>query len=121
MLPFEEFQNIVSAEKQLLSFEEFQNQVLEAFNCTKEECEFWSSSFYFSALINYTNCQYLFFTVKYGTDPENCNYGRWSVVKEYDKFCRDVSDSLTQAIKVVAQKTEESIKEEIAVFKHLEK
>ena len=121
MLPFEEFQNIVSAEKQLLSFEEFQNQVLEAFNCTKEECEFWDSSYYFSALIHYTNRQYLFFTVKYAIDPDSCNYGRWIVAKEYDKACRDVSDSLVQAIKVVAQKTKESIKEETAIFEKIEK
>lgn len=105
----------------MLSFEEFQKQVLEAFNCTKEECEFWDSSYYFSALIHYTNHQYLFFTVKYAIDPDSCNYGRWIVVKEYDKACRDVSDSLVQAIKVVAQKTEESIKEETAILEKIEK
>lgn len=119
MMSYEEFQSSVSAE--LLSFEEFQNQVLEVFNCTKEECEFWDSSYYFSALIHYTNHQYLFFTVKYAIDPDSCNYGRWIVVKEYDKACRDVSDSLVQAIKVVAQKTEESIKEETAIFEKIEK
>ena len=105
----------------MLSFEQFQNQVLKAFNCSKKECEFWSSSFYFSVTINYTNSQWLFFTVKYDIDPASCNYGRWIVVKEYDKICKDVSDSLMQAIKVVAQKTKESIKEENAVFKHIEK
>ena len=104
----------------MLSFEEFQDQVLKTFNCTKEECDFWSSSFYFLVKINYTNCQWLFFTVKYDIDPDSRNYGRWIVVKEYDKFCKDVSDSLVQAIKVVAQKTEQSIKEEIAVFKHIQ-
>ena len=111
---------MLSSEKELLSFEEFQNQVLGVFKCAKEECEFWSSSYYFSALINYTNLQWLFFRVKYVTDPESCNYGRWIVVKEYDKFCRDNSDSLMQAIKVVARQTKESIKEEVAVFKHIE-
>ena len=105
--------------KELLSFEEFQKQVLEAFNASKEECDFWSSSYSFSALINYTNRQWLFFTVKYSIDPNSCNYGRWIVVKEYDKVCRDISDSLMQAIKVVAQKTSQSIKEELAVFKHI--
>ncbi len=104
-----------------MSFEEFQKQVLEVFKCTKEECEFWSSSYYFSASIHYTNSQYLFFTVKYAIDPDSCNYGRWIVVKEYDKACRDISDSLMQAIKVVAQKTEESIKEETAIFEKIEK
>ena len=121
MLSFEELQNIVSAEKQLLSFKEFRDQILEAFNASKEECEFWSSSYYFSAIIHYTNRQYLFFTVRYVTDTENCNYGRWIVIKEYDKACKDISDSLIQGIKVLELKTEESIKEEIAVFKHLEK
>jgi hypothetical protein len=105
--------------KELLSFEEFQKQVLEAFNASKEECEFWDSSYYFSALINYTNGHYLFFRVKYVTDPKNCNYGRWIIVKEYDKVCKDISDSLMQAIEVVAQKTSQSIKEELAVFKHI--
>lgn len=112
---------MLSSKKELLSFEEFQNQVIEAFNCTKEECEFWSNSSWFSSVISYTNRQWLFFTVKYSIDPDACNYGRWIVVKEYDKACKDISDSLIQGIKVLAQKTEESIKEEIAVFKHLEK
>jgi hypothetical protein len=112
-MSFEELQSVVSAEKQLLSFEEFQNQVLEAFKCTKEECEFWDSSYYFSALINYTNGHYLFFRVRYN--------GRWIVIKEYDKAYRDISDSLMQAIKVVAQKTKESIKEETAIFEKIEK
>ena len=121
MLSFEEFQNTVLAEKKLLSFEEFQNQVLEVFNCTKEECKFWSSSSWFSSVISYTGRQWLYFTVKYAIDPENCNYGRWIVIKEYDKACKDISDSLIQGIKVLELKTEESIKEEIAVFKHIEK
>ena len=112
---------MLSSKKELLSFEEFQNQVLEAFNASKEECEFWSSSYYFSALINYTNRQYLFFTVRYVTDTENCNYGRWIVIKEYDKACKDISDSLIQGIKVLKQKTEENIKEEIAIFEKIEK
>ena len=112
---------MLSLKKELLSFEEFQKQVLKAFNASKEECEFWSSSYHFSALINYTNCRWLFFTVKYSIDPNSCNYGRWSVVKKYDKSCKDISDSLMQAIKVVAQKTEESIEEELAVFKHIKK
>lgn len=105
----------------MLSFEEFQNQVLEAFNCTKEECEFCNLSYAFFADISYRKYQWLQFAVKRITDPDSCNYGRWIVVKKYDKACKDISDSLTQAIKVVAQKTEESIREEIAVFKHLEK
>ena len=112
---------MLSSKKELLSFEEFQNQVIEAFNCTKEECEFWSNSSWFSSVISYTGRHWLSFTVKYAIDPENCNYGRWIVIKEYDYRYKNISDSLIQGIKVLAQKTEESIKEEIAVFKHLEK
>ena len=111
---------MLSSEK-VLSFEEFQNQVLEAFNVSKEECEFWSNSSWFSSVISYTGRHWLSFTVKYAIDHENCNYGRWIVIKEYDKACKDISDSLIQGIKVLELKTEESIKEEIAVFKHLEK
>lgn len=121
MLSFEEFQNIVSAEKQLLSFKEFQNEVLEAFNCTREECEFCNLSYAFLADVSYQKYQWLQFAVKYIADPENCNYGRWIVVKRYDKACKDISKSLAQAIKALAQKTEESIKEEIAIFKKIEK
>lgn len=101
----------------MLSFEEFQNQVLKAFKCTKEECEFWDSSYYFSALINYTDRQWLFFTVKYSIDPDAGDYGRWSVVKEYDKG----SDSLIEAVKILEQQTEQCIRKETAVLKHLEK
>ena len=121
MLSFEELQNIVSAEKQLLSYAEFQNQVLEAFNCTKEECEFCDLSYAFFADVGYRKYQWVQFAVKYVRDPENCNYGRWIIVKRYNKVCKDISDSLIQGIKVLEQKTEESIKEEIAVFKHIEK
>ncbi len=105
LLSFEEFQG--TSKKELLSFEEFQSHVLEIFNASKEECKFCSSSYHFLALINYTGCQWLFFTVKYSIDPDACSYGRWSVVKEKDKG----SDSLVEAIEIVSQKTE------IAVFK----
>jgi hypothetical protein len=40
MLSFEELQNSVLVEKQLLSFEEFQSHVLKVFNASKEECDF---------------------------------------------------------------------------------
>ena len=43
MLSFEELQSKASAEKQLLSYEEFQNQVLKVFNASKRECDFTSS------------------------------------------------------------------------------
>lgn len=120
-MSFKEFQNIVSVEKQLLSFEEFQDQVLKVFNPSKRECEFWSNSSYYSSVISYTNCQWVSFTVKYVKDPENCNYGRWICVKRYDKACKDISNSLIQGIKVLEQQTEESIEEEIAVFRDIGK
>ena len=112
---------MLSSEKELLSFEQFQSHVLEVFNASKEECEFWSSSSYFSSVISYTNRRWLSFVVKYATDPENCNYGRYIVIKEYNYRFKDISDSLIQGLKVLEQQTEESIKEEIGVFKRLEK
>ena len=112
---------MLSSEKELLSFEQFQSHVLEVFNASKEECEFWSSSSHYSSVISYTNRRWLSFTVKYVIDPENCNYDRWIVAKEYDHRCKDISDSLIQGIKVLEQQTEKSIREEIAVFKHIEK
>jgi hypothetical protein len=121
MLSFEELQSKALAEKQLLSYEEFQNRVLEVFNASEEECDFYDFSRSFVAEINYTNCQWLFFTVKYVTDPENCYYGHWICVKRYDKACKCITELLPQAIEVLAQRTEESIKEEIAVFNQLKK
>ena len=121
MLSYEEFRSAVSAEKQLLSFEEFKNQVLEVFNASEEECDFYDFSRSFVAEISYTNCQWLFFAVKYVTDPENCYYGHWITVKTYDKACKSISESLSQAIEVIAQRTEESIREEIRTFNQLEK
>lgn len=107
------------SEKELLSFEQFQSHVLEVFNASKEECEFWSSSSYYSSVISYTNRRWLSFTVKYVIDPENCNYGRWIAIKEHDHRYKDISDSLIQGIKVLEQQSKESIKEEIAIFEKI--
>jgi hypothetical protein len=115
---------MLSSEKELLSFEQFQSHVLEVFNASKEECEFWSSSSYYSSVISYTNCPWLSFTVKYATDPENCTwglYGRWIVAKEYDYHFKDISGSLIQGIKVLEQQTEKSIREETVIFEKIEK
>jgi hypothetical protein len=120
MQSFEELQNSVSAEKQLLSFEEFKNRVLETFNASKEECDFSPLSYAFLAEVSYQKYQWLQFVVRYITDPENCYYGQWICVKRYNKACKSFSDSLNQGIKALEQQTEESIKEEIAVFKRLE-
>jgi hypothetical protein len=120
MLSYEELQSKVLAEKQLLSFEEFRNQVLEAFKCTKEECDFTNFSYAFFAEVSYTNCQWLQFGVRYITDPQNSNYGSWLVSKK-SKDCKALSDSLDQGIKALEQQVEKSIKEEIGVFKRLEK
>jgi hypothetical protein len=59
--------------------------------------------------------------IKYTTDPENCYCGHWITVKRYDKACKSITELLPQAIEVLAQRTEESIKEEIAVFNQLKK
>ena len=119
MMSYEEFQSSVSAEKQLLSFEEFQSQVLKVFNASKRECDFYEFSYGFVAEISYTKCQWLFFVVRYITDPENCYYKQWIAVKRYGKACKSISESLPQGIKVLAQRTEESIKEEIDTFNQL--
>jgi hypothetical protein len=121
MLSYEEFRSAVSAEKQLLSFEEFKNQVLGVFNASEEECDFYDFSRSFVAEISYTNRQWLQFVIKYITDPENCYCGHWITVKRYDKACKSITELLPQAIEVLAQRTEESIKEEIAVFNQLKK
>jgi hypothetical protein len=120
MLSFKELQNSVLVEKQLLSFEEFQSHVLKVFNASKEECDFSNFSYAFFAEISYTNCQWLQFGVCYITDPQNSNYGSWLVSKK-SKDCKALSDSLDQGIKALEQQVEESIKEEIGVFKRLEK
>ncbi|MFN7338069.1 MAG: hypothetical protein ACK5SY_00570 [bacterium] len=121
MLSYEEFQNSVSAEKQLLSFEEFQSHVLKVFNASEEECDFSNFSYAFYAEVSYQKYQWLQFVVRYITDSESCYYGRWICVKRYDKACKTISDSLNQGIKALERQTEESIKEEIDVFKRLEK
>jgi hypothetical protein len=102
MLSFEELQSKASAEKHLLSYEEFQNQVLKVFGASKRECDFYNFSYGFVAEISYTNCQWLFFVVKYVTDPENCYYGHWICVKRYDKACKCITESLPQAVEVLA-------------------
>ena len=121
MLSYEEFRSAVSAEKQLLSFEEFKNQVLGVFNASEKECDFYDFSRSFVAEISYTNRQWLQFVIKYITDPENYYCGHWITVKRYDKACKSITELLPQAIEVLAQRTEESIKEEIAVFNQLKK
>ena len=121
MLSYEELQSSVSVERQLLSYEEFQSHVLKVFNASKEECDFYNFSRSFVAEISYTNCQWLQFVIKYITDPENCYCGHWITVKTYDKACKSISESLSQAIEVIAQRTEESIREEIRTFNQLEK
>jgi len=121
MLSYEEFRSAVSVEKQLLSFEEFKNQVLGVFNASEKECDFYDFSYGFVAEISYTNCQWLQFVIKYITDPENCYCGHWITVKRYDKACKSISESLFQAIEVIAQRTKESINEEIRTFNQLEK
>jgi hypothetical protein len=120
MLSYKELQNSVSAEKQLLSFKEFQSQVLGTFNASKEECDFSPLSYAFLAEVSYHKYQWLQFEVRYITDPENCYYGQWICVKRYNKACKTISDSLNQGIKALERQTEESIKEEIGAFKRLE-
>ena len=120
MLSFEEFQASVSAGKNLLTFKEFQAQVLRVFNCHWMDCEFIEESYGFKADLFYPKYRNIQFVVKYVTDSENCNYRRWIVIKRYEKVCKDTSNSLAQALAVVAQQSEENIKEEIALFYHIQ-
>ena len=120
MLSFEEFQATVSAEKNLLTFEQFKTQVLTVFKCHDIDCDFTKLSYAFIAELCFPKYPNIIFEVRYAIDHENCNYGRWIVIKRYEKICKDISDSLAQALSVVAQKTEENIKEEIALFNHIQ-
>ena len=147
MLSFEEFQATVSAEKNLLTFEQFKTQVLTVFKCHGTDCNFdvesiapedvsaefvedeededseteVSYSYAFMADLYFPKYPNTQFVVKYVIDHKNCNYGRWIVIKlRYEKICKNISNSLAQALSVVAQKTEENIKEEIALFNHIQ-
>jgi hypothetical protein len=99
----------------MLSFQEFQEQVLNVFSPSERECKFWKSYSNFSANINYHGVN-VSFQVKYIIDEKDCNCGQWFIEKTYTQDCKTFSDSLTQGIETIEKQTTKSINGELQVF-----
>jgi hypothetical protein len=104
----------------MLSFQEFQEQVLNVFSPIGE-IEFWKSYSSFSADINYHGVEYVSFQVKYIIDEKDCNCGQWFIQKTYTQKCKTFSDSLTQGIETIGKQTTECINGELQVFFKIQK
>jgi hypothetical protein len=100
----------------MLSFQEFQEQVLNVLSPSERECEFWKSYSSFSANINYHGVEYVSFRVRYIIDEKDCNCGQWFIQKTYTQECNTFSDSLTQGIETIGKQTTECINGELQVF-----
>jgi hypothetical protein len=100
----------------MLSFQEFQEQVLLVFSPSERECRFWKSYSSFSADINYQGVEWISFQVKYIIDEKDCNCGQWFIQKTYTQDCKTFSDSLTQGIKAIDKQTTKRINGELQVF-----
>lgn len=98
----------------MLSFQEFQEQVLTVFNVTQKECKFANNCTYLGATISYDNYQVVF-EVKYIKSN-----GRWHIQKFLAQGCETFSDSLTQGIKTIDKQTTDSINGELQVFHKIE-
>lgn len=94
----------------MLSFQEFQEQVLSIFGVTEKECKFANNCTYLGATISYDNYQVVF-EVKYIKSN-----GRWHIQKFLSQGCEAFSDSLTQGIKTISEQTTDSINGELQVF-----
>jgi uncharacterized membrane protein len=94
----------------MLSFQEFQEQVLSVFDVTEKECKFAKNCIYLGATISYDNYQVVF-EVKYIKSN-----GRWHIQKFLAQGCETFSDSLTQGIKTIDKQTTDSINNELQVF-----
>jgi hypothetical protein len=105
----------------MLSFQEFQEQVLKVFSPSKRECTFWGSYSSFSANINYHGLKYISFQVKYIIDEKDCNCGQWFIQKTYTQDCKTFSDSLTQGIKAIDKQSKKCINDELQLFSELKK
>jgi hypothetical protein len=103
----------------MLSFQEFQDQVLNVLSPSKRECKFWKSYSSFSADINYHGLKYISFQVKYIIDEKDCNCGQWFIQKTYTQDCKTFSDSLTQGIETIGKQTTERINDELFLFESL--
>ena len=93
----------------MLSFQEFQEQVLSIFGVTEKECEFANNHTYLVATISYE--QWIVFEVKYIKSD-----GRWHIQKFLAQDCETFSDSLTQGIKTISKQATDSINGELQVF-----
>ena len=93
----------------MLSFQEFQEQVLSIFGVTEKECEFANNHTYLGATISYE--QWIVFEVKYIKSD-----GRWHIQKFLAQDCETFSDSLTQGIKTISEQATDSINGELQVF-----
>jgi len=105
----------------MLSFQEFQEQVLNVFSPSERECEFWKSYSSFSADINYHGVEWISFQVRYIIDEKNCNCGQWFIQKTYTQECKIFSNSLTQGIETIDKQTTECINGELQVFFKIQK
>lgn len=95
----------------MLSFQEFQEQVLTVFNVTEKECKFTKTFIYFEATISYDNYRAIVFEVMYFKGD-----GRWHIQKTYTQDCKTFSDSLAQGIETIGKQTTDSINGELQVF-----
>jgi hypothetical protein len=100
----------------MLSFQEFQEQVLLVFSPSERECKFWKSYSAFSANIDYHGVEYVSFEVKYMIDEKDCNCGQWFIQKTYTQNCKSFSDSLTQGIIAIDKQSKKCINDELQVF-----
>jgi hypothetical protein len=105
----------------MLSFQEFQEQVLLVFSPSEREYRFWKSYSSFSADINYYGVEWISFQVRYIIDEKNCNCGQWFIQKTYTQECKTFSDSLTQGIETIDKQTTKFINGELQVFFKIQK
>jgi hypothetical protein len=100
----------------MLSFQEFQEQVLSVFSPSEREYRFWKSYSSFSANIDYHGVEWISFQVRYIIDEKDCNCGQWFIQKTYTQDCKTFSDSLTQGIKTIDKQSKKCINDELQVF-----
>jgi hypothetical protein len=100
----------------MLSFQEFQEQVLKVFSPSEREYRFWKSYSSFSASIDYYGVEWISFQARYIIDEKDCNCGQWFIEKTYTQKCETFSDSLTQGIKAIDKQTTKLINGELQVF-----
>jgi hypothetical protein len=98
----------------MLSFQEFQKQVLTVFDVTEKECKFANNCTYLGATISYDNYR-IVFEVKYIKSNS-----QWHIQKIYTQRCETFSDSLTQGIKTIDKQTTDSINGELQAFHKIE-